>query len=168
MPSTKSVRLDPVQSFKVKKPSTVVISLSSQSSSDICRISWFSVDAIRCHRCLPSSREEQAEDAEHCAHRSRCMMSQLRSARVDKTSPPSKHDLLRGVVMMAHITAPPSQWQRSNSKKTDALMGRRGGGFPRDQRYCFRCAHASTRKSSCSVFVTESDERGDAGLRQTF
>ena len=120
MPSTKSVRLDPVQTFKVKKPSTVVISLSSQSSSDICRISWFSVDAIRCHRCLPSSREQQAEDAEHCAYRLRCMMSQLRSARVDKTSPPSKHDLLRGVVMMAHITAPPSQWQRSNSKKTDA------------------------------------------------
>ena len=120
MPSTKSVRLDPVQTFKVKKPSTVVISLSSQSSSDICRISWFSVDAIRCHRCLPSSREQQAEDAEHCAYRSRCMMSQLRSARVDKTSPPSKYDLLRGVVMMAHITAPPSQWQRSNSKKTDA------------------------------------------------
>ena len=42
-------------------------SLSSQSSSDgcICRISWFSVDAIRCHRCLPSCREQQAFD---CAH----------------------------------------------------------------------------------------------------
>ena len=41
--------------------------LSSQCSSDgcICRISWFSIDAIRCHRCLPSCREQQAFD---CAH----------------------------------------------------------------------------------------------------
>ena len=61
----------------------------------------------------------RTEDAEHCAYRLRCMMSQLRSARVDKISQPSKVRL-GGVMVMAHITAPPSLWQRSNSKKTDA------------------------------------------------
>ena len=88
----------------------------------------------------------RTEDAEHCAYRLRCMMSQLSSAPVDKNSPPSKYDLLRGVMMMAHITAPLSQWQRVEFEEDRRLMGGRDGGFPRDQRYCFRCTHASTRE----------------------
>ena len=153
MPSTKSVRLDPVQSFKVEKPSTVVRSLSSQSSSDgcICRISWFSVGAIRCHRCLPSCREEQACD---CPHGGRCTLC----------IPPTVHDVAAEigssgqnfttikVRLAARCNDDGSHHSASFTvaavefEEDRRLMGGRDGGFPRDQRYCFRCAHASTRE----------------------
>ena len=154
MPSTKSVRLDPVQSFKVEKPSTVVRSLSSQSSSDafVASRGFLLAQSDVTAACLRVANNRhwsaRTEDAEHCAYRLRCMMSQLRSARVDKILPPSKYDLLRGVMMMAHITAPLSQWQRSKSKKTDNDIA-------------FDARTPAPEKSSCSVLVTVSDEELD-------
>ena len=102
----------------------------------------------------------RTEDTEHCAYRLRCMMSQLRSARVDKISPPSKYDLLRGVMMMAHITAPPSQWQRSNSKKTDASWEDETEDSHEINDIAFDARTPSPEKLSCSV-RTVSDEELD-------
>ena len=103
----------------------------------------------------------RTEDAEHCAYRLRCMMSQLRSARVDKISPPSKYDLLRGVMMMAHITAPPSQWQQSNSKKTDASWEDEMEDSHEINDTAFDARTPAPEKSSCSVFVKGFDEELD-------
>ena len=103
----------------------------------------------------------RTEDAEHCAYRLRCMMSQLSSARVDKNSPPSKYDLLRGVMMMAHITAPLSQWQRSNSKKTDASWEDETEDSHEINDTAFDAPTPAPEKSSCSVLVTVSDEELD-------
>ena len=105
----------------------------------------------------------RTEDAEHCAYRLRCMMSQLRSARVDKISKQSKYDLLRGVMMMAHITAPPSQWQRSNSKKTDASWEDETEDSHEINDTAFDAHTPAPEKSSCSVLVTVSDEELDEG-----
>ena len=98
----------------------------------------------------------RTEDAEHCAYRQRCMMSQLRSARVDNISP-SKYVLLRGVMMMAHITAPPSQWQRSNSQKTDASWEDETEDSHEINDTAFDARTPAPEKSSCSVLVTVSD-----------
>ena len=103
----------------------------------------------------------RTEDAEHCAYRLRCMMSQLSSARVDKVSPPSKYDLLRGVMMMAHITAPLSQWQRSNSKETDASWEDETEDSHEINDTAFDAPTPAPEKSSCSVLVTVSDEELD-------
>ena len=103
----------------------------------------------------------RTEDAENCAYRLRCMMSQLRSARVDKISPPSKYDLLRGVMMMTHITAPPSQWQRSNSKKTGAPREDETEDSHEINFSAFDARTPAPEKSSCSVLVTVSDEELD-------
>ena len=59
---------------------------------------------------------------------------------------------------MAHITAPPSQWQRSNSKKTDASW--------EDETHeindtAFDARTPAPEKSPCSVLVTVSDEELD-------
>ena len=96
----------------------------------------------------------RTEDAEH-------WMSQLRSARVDKISPPSKFDLLRGVMMMAHITAPPSQWQRSKSKKTDASWEDETEDSHEINDTAFDASTPAPEKSSCSLLGTVSDEELD-------
>ena len=88
-------------------------------------------------------------------------MSQLRSVRVDKISPPSKFDLLRGVMMMAHISAPPSQWQRSNSKKTDASWEDETEDSHEIKDTAFDASTPAPEKSSCSVLVTVFDEELD-------
>ena len=89
------------------------------------------------------------------------MMSQLRSARVDNISPPSKFDLLRCVMLMAHITAPPSQWQRPNSRKTDASWEAETEDSHEINDTAFDASTPAPEKSSCSVLVTESDEELD-------
>ena len=98
------------------------------------------------------------DDAEHCAYRSRCMMSQLRSARVDRTSPPSKYDLLRGVMMMAHITAPSFQLQRSSPKKTDAAWEEEVTDCHEICETALVACTPAHLKSSCFALVTVSDE----------
>ena len=63
--------------------------------------------------------------------------------------------------MMAHITAPPSQWQRPNSKKTDASWEDETEDSHEINDTAFDSHTPAPEKSSCSVLVTVSDEELD-------
>ena len=58
---------------------------------------------------------------------------------------------------MAHITAPPSQWQRSNSQKTDASWEDETEDSHEINDTAFDARTPAHEKSSCSVLVTVSD-----------
>ena len=62
---------------------------------------------------------------------------------------------------MSHITTPPSLWQRSNSKKTDASWEDETQDSHEINDTAFDAHTPAPEKSSCSVLVTVSDEELD-------
>ena len=105
------------------------------------------------------------DEVEQHACRLRCMMWQLRSARAVKLFPSPKSDMLRGVMMVAHITPPLFQLQRSWSKKLDFAYDDEVMDSINVAETATDVCHPAPEERECSLLVTVSDdELGDVSL----